>query len=94
MTLRRLLASGLIAAAAVAPALADGGKAPVRVSTEVIRSCRVTTVTTDQPQVAVTCGSRPQSVQVSYTTAASASRAVAAQTPASPASVESVIIHF
>jgi len=91
MTLRGLVASALIAAAAVAPALAEGGKSPVRVSAEVVRSCRVTT---DQPQVSVTCGSRSQSVQISHAGATPVAPTTAAGSVASSASVESVTIHF
>ena len=91
MTLRGLVASGLIAAGAVAPALAEGTKSPVRVSTEVVRSCRVTT---DQPQVSVTCSSRSQSMQVSLAGATPVARTAAAQPAASPAAVQSVTIHF
>jgi hypothetical protein len=78
MTLRGFAASCLLAAAAVAPALADAGKAPVQVSVQVVRSCRVTT---DQPQVSVTCSTGAQPVQVTY-----------AGAPA--VSAPSVTIHF
>jgi hypothetical protein len=91
MTLRGLVASGLVAAAAMTPVLADSGKASVRISTEVVRSCRVTT---DQPEVSVDCGTRTQSVQVSYAGATPVERAVADQVPVPPASATTVTIHF
>ena len=91
MTLRELVASGLIAAAAVAPVVAEGAKASVRVSTEVVRSCRVTT---DQPQVSVTCSSRSQSVLVTQTGATPVATTTAAPSAASPTPVGSVTIHF
>ncbi|MBK5299513.1 MAG: hypothetical protein JJE40_20385 [Vicinamibacteria bacterium] len=91
MPLRAIAASGLLAAALVAPALADGGKAPVRVSAEVVRSCRVKT---DQTQVSVTCGASPQPVRVSYAGGGSAEPLVAAHPAVAPVSATSVTIHF
>ena len=91
MTLRSLVAWGLLAGVVVAPAFADGGKAPLQVSTHVVRSCRVTT---DQPQVSVNCGARPQPVQVSYSGAAPVQRTVTDQTTVAPASASTVTIHF
>ena len=91
MTLRGLVALGLFAAATVARALADDGKAPVRVSAEVVRSCRVKT---DQTQVSVTCGASPQPVRVSYAGGGSAEPLVAAHPAVAPISATSVTIHF
>jgi len=88
MTLRGFVALGLIAAAAVAPAFAEGAKSAVHVSAEVVRSCRVTT---DRPQVSVTCSSPSQSVQVSHAGATPVAPTTATQ---SPASVESITIDF
>ena len=91
MTLRGLVASGLVAAATAAPALADGAKAPVLVSTEVVRSCRVTS---EQAQVSVQCGgTQGQPVQVSYARAPQSDIAATGQTSAT-ASPTSVTIQF
>ncbi len=77
-------------AAAVAPATAEGGRAPVRVSVQVVRSCRVTT----DRQVSVDCGTRPQPIQVSATGVPPVARTVTDHTAVAPASVHSVTIHF
>jgi len=86
-----LVASGLVAAATVAPALADGAKTPMQVSAHVVRSCRVTS---DQPQVSVNCGSRPQPLQVTYDDAPVVLRSVSAPTAVAPATARLVTIHF
>ena len=91
MTPRGLVVSGLLVVASIAPALADGGKAPVRVSAEVVRSCRVTT---DQTQVSVTCGASPQPVRVSYAAGAEAEPTTTAQPAVAPVSATTVTIHF
>ncbi len=90
MTLRGLVASGLVAAACVAPALADDAKAPVTVSTTVVRSCRVTS---EHAQVSVDCGTQASPVQVSYTSAPAAGSTAGSQAPVAP-SATSVTIHF
>jgi hypothetical protein len=91
MTLRALVASGLVAAACVTPALADDAKAPVTVSTTVVRSCRVTS---EHAQVSVNCGTQGQPVQVSYTPAPQSDIAPTGHTSAAPASPTSVTIQF
>ena len=91
MTLRGLVASGLVAAATAAPALADGAKAPVLVSTEVVRSCRVTS---EQAQVSVHCGTQGQPAQVSYARAPQSDIAPPPHTSVAPASPTSVTIQF
>jgi hypothetical protein len=91
MTFRILVASGLVVAAIVTPVLADSGKASVRISTEVVRSCRVTT---DQPQVSVNCGTQSQPVQVSYARAPQSDIAPTGHTSAAPSSPTSVTIQF
>jgi hypothetical protein len=77
MTLRAVVASGVLAVVAVAPVRADGNKAAVGVSAQVVRSCRVTS---DQPQVSVNCGSRPQPVQVTVEGGIAGNRTVTNQT--------------
>ena len=91
MTLRGLVASGLVAAACVVPALADDAKASVTVSAVVVRSCRVTS---EQAQVSVHCGTQGQPVQVSYARASQSDIAATGQTSAAPASPTSVTIQF
>ena len=88
---RCLAASGLLVAAAVAPAMAGDSQAPLQVSAQVVRSCRVTS---DQPQVQVYCGSRPQAVQVSYDKAPVAQHSASAPTSVAPATARTVTIHF
>ena len=61
-TLRRALIAGLLAALLPVPALAGSGRAPLRVSVQVTRSCRVVTA---GEGVSVGCGPRPLAVQVS-----------------------------
>ena len=90
MTLRALVVSGLLIAAAAVPMLADDAKSPVHVSVQVVRSCRVTT---DQ-QVSVNCGTGAQPAQVSYGQAKPADRTLAGQTQVAPASVATITIHF
>ena len=85
-----LVASGLLAAM-VAPVQADGAKAPLQVSAQVVRSCRVTS---EQPQVSVNCGSRPQTLQVTYDDAPMLLQSVIAPTPVAPATARTVTIHF
>lgn len=82
MTLRALVGSGLLAVGAVAPALADNAQGAIQISAQVVRSCRVAT---DQPQVSVTCGARPQPVQVTYEGAAGTSRQASGPSPSAPA---------
>ncbi len=91
MTLRALVVSGLLIAATAVPMLADDAKAPLHVSVQVVRSCRVTS---DQAQVSVDCGKGAQPAQVSSGGAPLAERTLAGQTPVSPATVSTVTIHF
>lgn len=96
MTPRVWVVSGLLLAATATAVLAttvlaDGSKASIGVSAQVVRSCRVTT---DQPQVSVDCGTRPQPIQVSRSGAATVSRTVTGRTEVAPATVSSVTIHF
>ena len=91
MTLRALIISGLLIAATAVPMLADDARAPVRVSVQVVRSCRVTS---DQPQVSVDCGMQAQPAQVRSGGAPLAERTLTGQTPVSPATVPTVTIHF
>ena len=89
-TLRRVVIAGLLAAALPAPALAGSGKAPLRVSVQVTRSCRVVAA---GEAVSVGCGTRPHAVQVSrdgHTT----SRTLTGPTPVAPASAGTVTIDF
>ena len=88
---RCLAAFGLLVAPMVAPAMADDSKAQLQVSAQVVRSCRVTS---DQPQVQVTCGSRPQAVQVSYDKAPVVLRSANASTSVAPATARTVTIQF
>lgn len=88
---RGYVALGLLLGGIVAPVLADDAKAPLSVSAQVVRSCRVTS---DQPQVSVDCGTRPQPVQVSDSGSAPVSRTVTNRTDVAPASASSVTIHF
>jgi hypothetical protein len=95
MTLRTvsrcLAASGLLVAATVAPAVAGDSQAPLQVSAQVVRSCRVTS---DQPQVQVNCGSRPQSLRITYDTAPVPARSVSAPTSVTPTTARTVTIQF
>lgn len=91
MTVRALVVSGLLTAASVVSVSADEVNAPVNVSVQVVRSCRVTT---DQPQVSVNCGTASQPVQVSAGEAGLAGRTVTGQTPVAPTSAATVTIHF
>ena len=91
MTLRYLVASGLLGAATVAPAMAGDGKAPLRVSAQVVRSCRVTS---EQPQVSVDCGTRPQTVLITYDEAQGSLRSVSAPTTVAPTAARTVTVHF
>jgi len=90
MTPRVWVVSGLLLAVGTT-ALADGARATLGVSARVVRSCRVTT---DQPQVSVDCGTRPQPIQVSHSGGAAVARTVTDRTEVAPASVSSVTIHF
>jgi hypothetical protein len=90
MTRRYLVVWGLLAAT-VTPAMADDAKAPLRVSAQVVRSCRVTS---DQPQVSVNCGSRPQTLHVTYDDAPVVLRSVSAPISVAPATARTVTIHF
>jgi len=85
-----LVASGLLATL-VAPLQADGAKAPLQVSAQVVRSCRVTS---EPSQVSVNCGSRPQTVQVTYDAAPLVLQSMNAPTPVAPATARTVTIHF
>ena len=91
MTLRAFVVSGLLTAAPAVPVLADDAKAPVRVSVQVVRSCRVTA---DTSQVSVDCGSASQPAQVSSSQAKPAELTLTGQTPVAPASVATITIHF
>ena len=91
MTLRAFVVSGLLTAATTVPVLADDAKAPVQVSVQVVRSCRITT---DQPQVAVDCGTASQPAQVSSSQAKPADLTLTGPTPVAPASVATITIHF
>jgi hypothetical protein len=95
MTLRAvsrcLAASGLLVAATVVSAVAGDSQAPLHVSAQVVRSCRVTS---DQPQVQVNCGSRPQAVQVSYDQAPAVLYSASAPTSVAPATARTVTIQF
>jgi hypothetical protein len=91
MTLRYLIASGLLAAVTVAPVTADAGQGSLQVSAQVVRSCRVTS---EQPQVSVNCGSRPQTLHVTYDQAQGVPQSVSAPTAVAPATARTVTIHF
>lgn len=91
MTPRLWVVSGLLLAATATAVLADGAKASLGVAAQVVRSCRVTT---DQPRVAVDCGTRPQPIQVSHSGSATMARTVTDRTDVAPASVSSVTIDF
>ena len=91
MTPRVWVVSGLLLAGLATTVLADSAKATLGVSARVVRSCRVTT---DQPQVSVNCGTRPQPIQVSHSGGAAVARTVTDRTEVAPASVSSVTIHF
>jgi hypothetical protein len=90
MTLRALVASGVLAIVAVAPVRADGNKAALSVSAQVVRSCRVTS---DQSQVSVNCGSRPQPVRVTVEGGLPGNAGVTNQTtvPADPPATVTVL---
>ncbi len=63
----------------------------MRVSVQVVRSCRVTT---GGAEVALDCGSRPESVLVAIDSQPSVSRVVSAPTPVAPSTASFVTIHF
>ena len=71
--------------------MADDSKVPLQVSAQVVRSCRVTS---DQPQVQVNCGSRPQTVHVTYDQAPVVLRSVGALASVAPTTARTVTIHF
>jgi hypothetical protein len=88
---RRLLAAGLLLAAGAPGLDAETTQAAIRVSVQVVRSCRVTT---GGAEVALDCGSRPESVLVAIDSQPSVSRVVSAPTPVAPATAALVTIHF
>ena len=71
--------------------MAADSQSPLQVSAQVVRSCRVTS---DQPQVQVNCGSRPQSLRITYDNAPVAPRSVSAPTSVAPTTARTVTIHF
>lgn len=89
--MRHLLAASGLLATLIASIQADGAKAPLQVSAQVVRSCRVTS---EQPQVSVNCGSRPQTLHVTYDNAPVVLQSVSAPTPVAPATARTVTIHF
>ena len=91
MTLRAFVVSGLLTAATTVPVLADDAKAPVQVSVQVVRSCRITT---DQPEASVNCGTAAQTVQVSAGQTSPAGRTLSGPTTVAPTSAATVTIHF
>ena len=91
MTARVWVVSGLLLSAPASAVLADSAKASLGVSAQVVRSCRVTT---DQPQVSVDCGPRPQPILVSHSGGAIVARTVTDRTDVGPASASSVTIDF
>jgi hypothetical protein len=92
MTGHRLVAvAGLFVLLGSSSAAAQGSGAPVRVSVQVVRTCRVTTAT---PQVSVDCGRRPQVVAVRNGQSPATLRALRASTEVAPSSARAVTIDF
>lgn len=91
MTPRVWVVSGLLLAGPATAVCADGAKASLGVSAQVVRSCRVTT---DQPQVSVDCGTRPQPILVSHSGGATVARTVTDRTDVAPGTASLVTIHF
>ena len=89
-TLRRVVIAGLLAASLPAPALAGSGTAPLRVSVQVTRSCRVVTA---GEAVSVGCGPRPLAVQVSRD-GRTTSRTLTGPTPVAPGAGQTVTVEF
>ena len=88
-TLARLAGAAALAAVTAMPAFADTSRAPLRVSVEVTRSCRVET----GQQVVVGCGKHPQAVQVTESGRTS-SKTLTGTTPVAPASSPTVTVEF
>lgn len=89
-TLRRALIAGLLAALLPVPALAGSGRAPLRVSVQVTRSCRVVTA---GEAVSVGCGPRPLAVQVSRD-GRTTSRTLIGRTSLAPSAGQTVTVEF
>jgi hypothetical protein len=89
-TLARLAGAAALAAVAALPAFAESSRAPVRVSVQVTRSCRVET---HGEQVAVGCGKGSQAVQVTEN-GRTISKTLTGTTPVAPASGSTVIVEF
>jgi hypothetical protein len=90
MSARRLALAGLLVLLGSSPSAAQGGRAPVRISVQVTRPCRVSTATA---QVSVNCG-RPQLVEVRHDRSSPTLRSVGAATGVAPSSARSVTIDF
>lgn len=88
---RLVAVAGLLVLLGSSLAAAQGGRAPVRVSVQVGRTCRVTTAT---PQVSLDCGRRPQLVAVRNDQAPATLRAIRAATRVAPSSGRTVTIDF
>ena len=86
----RLAGAAALAAIAALPAFAESSHAPLRVSAQVTRSCRVET---QGQQVAVGCGKRPQAVQVTEN-GRTTLQTLTGTTPVAPASGSTVIVEF
>lgn len=92
MSVRGLAVAGLLVLLGSSSSAAQGGdRAPVRVTAQVVRACRVTTATA---QVVVDCGRRPQLVEVRHDQSPPTRRALSAATGVAPASARAVTIDF
>jgi hypothetical protein len=91
MSVRHLLAAAALAALPALSLAAQTARAPVHISVQVVRSCRVMTTA---PQVSVDCGRRPQAVEVRQDQSAPTRRTISAATEVAPSSARTVTVDF